>query len=280
MVKECLNMTWDSAYRSLGTAYFGLGVPAFIFHLLFWLHVATHRSLRHMSMLWVYNYLFTDILLLLQLFLEYITRTSSSLCISSWGFSLLCNLEAYTGAYMAILEAYMLVCLNISRYFLIVKNYNIAVRYPYLLFIFNAFLYIIGLAVYLLQVEVFKIVRVHVHENSPSCHFQFVEMSTQMTNLAFVLIIPILLNCYFVAITTSHVRRSQQAARAQVIRFDVTILKIHEKRSFDLSLAWKTCAIISSIFRSLCIMVDSVGTQCVRLPHFDNDVYGSLYPHR
>ena len=216
MVNRCHNITWAPEYLSLGAAYLGLSVPALLFHILFWLYVAIHRSLRQMSMLWVYNYLFTDLLLLIQIFLEYFVRTTIFHCVSHQMFAILCSIEAYTTAYMAVLEAYLLVCLNVSRYLFIVKNYNLCDRYPSHLLVLNAFIYVVGLVVYILQVEVFRNVRIHYHDKSPSCHLQFVSVSTQIGNLLFVLIIPIVLNCYFMAITTIHVRRSQQAARAQV----------------------------------------------------------------
>ena len=222
-------MTWAIEFYPLGAAYLGLAVPAFIFHVLFWVQVAMHRSLRQISMLWVYNYLFTDLILLIQLFLEYIFRTSLSYCISPFTFSILCNLEAYTAAYMTVLEAYMLVGLNVSRYFFIVKNYNLATQYPSLLILLMVFLYIFGLTIYILQVEVFHIIDVHKHDDTPSCHFQYINTKTGLGNLTCVLIIPIILNCYFMAITTIHVRRSQQAARAQVGKIEIPIFLNFEK---------------------------------------------------
>ncbi|CAF3578197.1 unnamed protein product, partial [Rotaria sp. Silwood2] len=81
MSYQCYNMTWTVEYRQISRAYLALAIPAFIFHVLFWIHVATHRTLRQISMLWVYNYLFTDILLLVQFFVEYTIRTMS-LCTS------------------------------------------------------------------------------------------------------------------------------------------------------------------------------------------------------
>jgi hypothetical protein len=216
MSSRCFNMTWTSSAYPLVNAYLGIAIPAFLFHVCFWFQVATHRSLRQRSMLWVYNYLLTDIILLVQLFLEYILRRSLPYCISPAIFQFLCNIEAYTSAYMVLLEAYMLVCLNISRYWLIVKNYDASARYPNTVLLFNLFLYLFGIVIYVLQVEAFEIVTVHPHESTLSCHLQFTDLTTQLVNLLFVLFIPIILNCYFMGLTTMHVRRSQQAVRAQV----------------------------------------------------------------
>ena len=216
MSSRCFNMTWVPQYYTLGNTYLGIAILAFLFHICFWIQVAIHPKLRQMSMLWVYNYLLTDSILLIQLILEYILRMSLPLCISPNTFRFLCNIEAYTSAYMTILEAYILVCLNISRYCLIVKNYNASARYPTALLLFNIFLYVFGLLIYVLQVEVFQIVEVHRHYDTPSCHLLFLDLKTQVGNLLVVLLIPIVLNCYFMALTTIHVRRSQQAVRAQV----------------------------------------------------------------
>jgi hypothetical protein len=216
MSVQCYNLTWMSDSYTLGAAYIGLAIPALIFHILFWIQVATHRTLRQMSMLWVYNYLFTDLLLLGQIIVEFVVRTTLPYCISQIVFSIFCTLEAYTNAYMSVLEAYMLVCLNVSRYYLIVKNHNISARYPWKLLLFNVSLYIIGLGLYIFQDKVLDIVIIHPHYDVTNCHFLFPDIKTQICNLTVVLIIPVALNCYFMSLTTIHVRRSQQAIRAQV----------------------------------------------------------------
>ncbi|CAF2495449.1 unnamed protein product [Rotaria sp. Silwood2] len=214
MSYQCYNMTWTVEYRQISRAYLALAIPAFIFHVLFWIHVATHRTLRQISMLWVYNYLFTDILLLVQFFVEYTIRTMS-LCTSPSIFYAFCNFEAYTNTYMTVLEAYMLVCLNITRYYLIVKNCNISNQYPSILIFLNICLYIFGISILLLQVELFQIVKLHSHHHTRSCHFNYPDIKTQFGNLIIILLIPIILNCYFMTLTTIHVRRAQQAVRSQ-----------------------------------------------------------------
>lgn len=216
MSYQCMNMTWSSEFRPIGQIYLGLAIPAFLFHVLLWIQVATHQSLRQFSMLWVYNYLLTDLLLLIQFFVEYLLRTFLPYCVSLSIFNLFCNIEAYTTAYMTVLEAYMLVCLNITRYYLIVKNCNIADRYPYILILLNIFLYFFGISLLLFQVKLFRIAGIHRHDHSTSCHLQFLDIKTQIGNLIIVLLIPIILNCYFMTLTTIHVRQSQRAVRAQV----------------------------------------------------------------
>ncbi|CAF3723865.1 unnamed protein product [Rotaria magnacalcarata] len=214
MSLECYTMAWSPELHQIGRIYLTLAIPAFIFHVLFWIQVATHPALRQMSMLWVYNYLITDILLLVQLFVEYSTRTMSR-CVSPVIFYVFCAIEAYTDSYMTVLEAYMLVCLNITRYYLIVKNFNISSRYPYILLIFNVCLYLFGLAILLIQTKLFGIVKLHEYRKNGSCHLDYENTKTGFVNLSIVLFIPIILNCYFMAVTTIYVRRSQLAARSQ-----------------------------------------------------------------
>ena len=205
----------------MGGAYLGLAVPAFLANVCFWVQVMTHRTLRQTSMLWIYNYLFTDILLLIQLFVEYALRYGLPYCISPSAFHLLCNIEAYTVAYMTVLEAYMLVCLNVTRYYLIVKNVNISARYPNGILTLNVLLYVFGIIFIILEVEVFGIVQVHPHEYSPSCHLQYFDIKTQIGNLTLILVVPIILNCYFMVLTTAHVRQSQLAARSRVCEREI-----------------------------------------------------------
>ncbi|UJR28600.1 hypothetical protein I4U23_009833 [Adineta vaga] len=246
MSQPCYNMTWVSGFRPIGRAYLALAIPAFIFHILFWIQVATHRPLRQLSMLWVYNYLFTDMLLLLQLFIEYSLRTSLPYCISPRIFKLFCGLEAYTSAYITVLEAYILVCLNITRYYLIVKNCDIATRYPYILILINLFLYLFGALFLFFQTKFVQIVTVHVHQHSSSCHLQYHNVKTQIGNLIAILLIPIVLNCYFVALTTIHVRHSQRAARAQHSKHLQLLIQFFVLYTLWLSF-WAPNAILSHI---------------------------------
>ncbi|CAF1245264.1 unnamed protein product [Adineta ricciae] len=215
MLHACYNMTWAPAFRPIARGYLALAIPALIFHVLFWLQVATHRSLRQLSMLWVYNYLVADMLLLIQFLVEYFLRTSLPFCISSKLYWTFCSLEAYAPIFFTILEAYMLVGLNITRYYLIVKNLDIATRFPYIFVLISVFLYFAGAGLLIFQVELFGIVTLHKHQHTSSCHLQYRNIITQLVNLIIVLLIPILLNCYFVTLTTVHVRRSQRAVRAR-----------------------------------------------------------------
>ena len=209
-------MTWAPAFRPIARAYLAIAIPALIFHVLFWLQVATHRSLRQLSMMWVYNYLVADMLLLIQFLVEYFLRTSLPFCIASKFYLTFCSLEAYAPIFFTILEAYMLVGLNITRYYFIVKNLDIATRFPYIFVLISVFLYFVGAGLLIFQVELFGIVMLHKHQHTSSCHLQYRSIITQLVNLIIVLLIPILLNCYFVTLTTIHVRRSQRAVRARV----------------------------------------------------------------
>lgn len=215
MSLECANMTWPMEIRQMGQFYLAVAIPAFVFHVLFWIQVATNQTLRQMSMFWVYNYLITDILLLVQLFVEYSSRTMSA-CVSDLTFNVLCKIEAYTNSYMSILEAYMLVCLNLTRYYLIVKNRNISSQHPHLLIVCNICLCIIGLSILIFQSLLFKIMRLESDRNTGSCSLDYANVGTRIGNLIIVLLIPIILNFYFMTVTTIHVRRSALAARAQV----------------------------------------------------------------
>lgn len=212
---SCFDLWWTTDSREFGIAYLVLGILAFIIHILFWFQVASHRSVQQMSMLWVYNYLFTDLLLLIQLFIEYAVHSLPN-CVSRNVFAFNCILEAFTGIYLAILEAYMLVCLNVSRYLLIVKNYDVSIRFPRLLVAFNFFLYSFGMGFYLVQSRLIASISVHEHYNIFSCHLLYKGEGAAVGNIALVLLIPIGLNIIFVVLTTIHVRKSQQAARSRV----------------------------------------------------------------
>jgi len=208
-------MTWNDEYRQITRVHLGLAISAMIFQLLFLIQVILNRSLRELSMFWVYNYLLTDFLILIQTFMEYILRTTLPYCISHTLFYILCNLEAYITSYMTVLEAYILVCLNFTRYYMIVKNCNISREHPRLLIGVTICLYTFSIAIFVFQVEIFQIVTLHPHQQSQNCHFQYHDIKTQIGNLILVLLIPTILNLYFMTLTAIHVRQSRRTVRMQ-----------------------------------------------------------------
>ena len=90
-------------------------IPTFLLHVLFWIQVCVHKSLRHPSLIWIYNYLVMDMISLSQLFLEYITRYASMCNISPLGYDILCVLEAYTNSFTTMVQSFALILTTIYR---------------------------------------------------------------------------------------------------------------------------------------------------------------------
>jgi len=97
---------------------------ATISHLLFRIQLKAFPTVRKRSMLWVYAYLTTDLLLLVRFFLLYAYRWWP-ICLSHHFRIIICYSEAIFDNYLNLLQSYILLALNICRYLQIAHNYNV-----------------------------------------------------------------------------------------------------------------------------------------------------------
>ncbi|CAF0785966.1 unnamed protein product [Adineta steineri] len=96
--------------------------PTFSCHVLFWIQVCAYKSLRHPSLLWLYNYLILDMVSLSQIFLEYFTRHYKICGLNPVIYDFLCVLEAYANNYTTMVQSFALTLTNIYRLYVIHNN--------------------------------------------------------------------------------------------------------------------------------------------------------------
>jgi hypothetical protein len=113
MSNSCIS--WDPEQTYANSMCMILIIPTCLCHILFWIQVFSHKTLRHCSLIWIYNYLVLDLISLFQVLLEYITRRSNLCGINSYSHNFLCVLEAYTNDYTSMVQSFALILINIYR---------------------------------------------------------------------------------------------------------------------------------------------------------------------
>ncbi len=127
-------------------------IIASIIHSIFWLQLVFCSSLRQKSIQWIYAYLSTDIFLLFRFFFIYIVYTTSTECQPNKSWVLfMCYFETIGDNYLNLLEAYILLALNICRYVQIAYNRNVYATNRRLLIIIHLCIYSIPIFILLVQ---------------------------------------------------------------------------------------------------------------------------------
>ena len=80
-------------------------IPTFIAHAFFWIHVCCYNFLHHWSLIWIYNYLLFDMISLIQVLIEYVTRRLVGCNIDPIWYQILCTLEAHTNTYVTMVQS-------------------------------------------------------------------------------------------------------------------------------------------------------------------------------
>jgi hypothetical protein len=172
-------------------------ILAAITHTLFWLQILVCSSLRQRSMQWLYTYLFIDLFLLTRYFVIYIIRTRSiGLHLSRSWQVFLCYAEGTVDNYLNTLEVYVLLALNLCRYFQIVYKRNVYVNDVPLLICAHLIIYLIPLFITIVE---FLLGWARLIENNcDSCHVVYINIYVQLWNILIGFVLPILLNIYII----------------------------------------------------------------------------------
>jgi hypothetical protein len=180
-------------------------IIASIIHVVFWLQLVFHSSVRKTAMQWIYAYLITDILLLFRFFFLYIVHTKSTECEpnSSW-ILFICYFEATVDNYLNILEVYILLALNICRYVQIASNQNVYQVYKNILIFTHLGIYFISL-LYLFVQFLFGWTQV-VSSIRDSCGVSYTNVYIQVFNMIIGFALPISLNILVIYVSVRYVR--------------------------------------------------------------------------
>ncbi|CAF0939831.1 unnamed protein product, partial [Adineta steineri] len=187
-------------------------IPTFSCHVLFWIQVCTYKSLRHPSLLWLYNYLILDMVSLSQIFLEYLTRHYTICGLNPVIYYFLCILEAYANNYTTMVQSFALTLTNIYRYRLIVKSKKITFHSIILIICIHLFIYSAPLILFILQ-DIFSGTTL-VEVVGLSCDLDFSDFFNEFIDIFFLVIVPICINIPVIMLIIRHVRSSQNAVRS------------------------------------------------------------------
>jgi hypothetical protein len=207
-------MIWSEQATDIIKPLFSISIIAVIIHFLFWINLFAYPTVRQRSMQWLYAYLITDILLLIQFFFLYAYRWSS-ICLPHLLRLIICYCEAILDNYLNLLQSYILLALNICRYLQIARNYNIyrlkhhqIIASHFLIYILPIFYYIITILCHQLVLEKPK---------GDACDLLFTTITIQIIFLLFSHFIPVILTLAFLFLSLKHVRNIDGIRTQQII---------------------------------------------------------------
>ena len=198
-------LLWTPSALSSRKARLIVCIIAACIHLAFWLQLVVCPSLRHKTMQWLYAYLISDGLLLFRFFFIYVVYVVSTECQPNENWVLfMYYFEATMDNYLNILEAYILLALNICRYVQIAYKCNVYRVYGKLLILIHLSIYILPL--------MFLFVPFFLHWSQLEvaardyCQVMYNNVYVQAFNVIFAFVLPISLNILVIYRSVRHVR--------------------------------------------------------------------------
>lgn len=185
-----------------------------ISHLLFWIQFIAYPSVRQRSMQWLYAYLVTDLLLLIRFFLFYTYRWSS-ICVPHLLRLIICYCEAIFDNYLNLLQSYILLALNVSRYLQIVYNHNVYSSNGCTVVIAHLVIYTVPLVGHVVTImcDWSKL------ESPPgdACDLLPVSLSVRLLFLLFSYFIPVVSALVFLSLCLNHIRNTKGIRTQQIV---------------------------------------------------------------
>ncbi len=202
---NCGIILWSSQAAKIVRPIFYICIVAAISHLLFWSQFIAYPSVRQRSMQWLYAYLVTDLLLLIRFFFFYAYRWSS-ICVPHLLRLILCYCEAILDNYLNLLQSYILLALNISRYLQIVHNHNVYLSNRCTIRMAHLLIYTLPLLGYVVAIicDWSKL------ESPPgdTCDLLPVSVTTRLLFLLFSYFIPVIFTLFFLLISLNYIRNT------------------------------------------------------------------------
>ncbi|CAF1079032.1 unnamed protein product [Adineta steineri] len=187
---------------------------AIVIHIIFWLEVLIFPALRQRNMIWLYDYILTDLLLVIRFFILYFFRRQE-LCLYPTFRTILCYFEATSKFYMNTVQSYLLLALNVSRYAQIVYSRNVYVGNLRTIIITH---FLIGILPAINVIVQFMANWTTLwRKTGESCDVQTVSLSVQIFNIFVTYIIPVTLNVILLTICIRHVSSTVGIRNQQII---------------------------------------------------------------
>ncbi|CAF1078230.1 unnamed protein product [Adineta ricciae] len=182
-------------------------------HLIFQIQLKVFPTVHKRSMLWVYAYIITDLLLLLRFFLLYIYRWWPR-CIPHVVRTFICYGEAVFDNYLNQLQCYILLALNICRYLQIVHGHNVYVSNHLIIMIAYCLIYFLPFISHIVMIAFGWTLL----QNPPGgfCNLLPISLIIRIAFLVFSYFIPVCLTLVFLLLSLHHIQRTD-GIRAQEI---------------------------------------------------------------
>ncbi|CAF2029579.1 unnamed protein product [Rotaria magnacalcarata] len=209
----CEFIRWSPQATTIVKPIFYLCIFATMSHILFWIQFIAYPSVRQHSMQWVYAYLITDELLLVRFFLIYAYRWLP-VCVPYIFRMAFCYAEAIFDNYLNLLQSYILLALNISRYLQIAYNHNVYSSNGRLIVVAHIAIYITPLFGHIISI----ICGWCILENPPGdvCDLLPVSLTIRLFFLLFSYFIPVILTLIFLLFSLNYIHNTQ-GIQTQVI---------------------------------------------------------------
>lgn len=207
-------LQWSTEAKTRRLPGFYICLFALCFHALFWLEIVFFSNLRQRSLQWIYAYLITDFLIILRVLFLYTVRTTSPECFPSqaW-FWFVCHIDVFSDFHLNVVQVYIFLALNFSRYIQIRHNKNVYVDYPKSIVFVHWIIYTAPIFSFIMQnrlllTEIFVIP----HD---SCDIRYKTVVIRAVNLFLSFVLPILLNLIIIVLSARHIRSATRHTTTQ-----------------------------------------------------------------
>jgi hypothetical protein len=190
-------------------------IVAAIHYGLLWLLVLFCSSLHQRSIQWLYAYLATDILLLSRFFFSYIVHVHlAEYSTNHVWITFICYIDATADNYLNVLEVYMLLALNIGRYYQIVRGVNVYIASIRSLVIAHLLIYI--LPIFVLAIELWAGSARLVKINCDYYDIMYTNIYVKLANTFLGYTAPICFNVFIICLNMRHLHLIARQRGVQV----------------------------------------------------------------
>jgi hypothetical protein len=210
---HCEIALWSKQAARTVKPIFYICILATVSHLLFRIQLKAFPAVRKRSMLWLYAYLATDLLLLVRFCLLYAYRWWPKR-IPHLLRIMICYCEAILENYLNLLQSYILLALNICRYLQIAHNHNVYSANRHAIIIVHFLIYFLPFFGHIITI-IFGWTILQ-NPSGGVCDLLPVSLTIRIVFLLLSYFIPVSLTLIFLFLSLNHIRNTN-GIRAQEI---------------------------------------------------------------
>ncbi|CAF1212372.1 unnamed protein product [Rotaria magnacalcarata] len=214
MDKSCTVVYWKPSTINALEPSLAISIIASIMHVLFWIQVLSFSSLRQQNLIWLYEYIVFNGLLLVRFFLLYGIRRGET-CLFPTATNIICYFEASSKAYINTIQNYFLLAFTMSRYLRIVCNQNIYKEKIRVIILLHFLIYTMSGLNIIVQfltgwTDIWR-------TPGRSCDILYESVMIQIFNLFIMYVIPVIMNIIILALGIIHVSSTYGIRSEQII---------------------------------------------------------------